>query len=148
MSARRESNHFYNSGDESDGDIPNEFSDNEDFNSQGAESHHFAPRASVSSQGSRRDPTQVVNRQESPTKEFSSPGGAPAEFEEGGQESYSPSPGGESSVVEEIVGEKIVNLKSDDGEKKSSEKDKEFNQNYLNVDKAEYINKEEYGSDL
>ncbi len=126
MSARRESNEFYNQGDDSDGEIPNEFSDGEDFNSQGADSHHFAPRASVSSQGSRRDPTQVVNRQESPDKGFSSPGEVEAEFEEAGADSYSPSPGGESSVVEEIVGEKIVNLKSDDGNEKQAEKE-DFN---------------------
>jgi len=48
MAARRESNNFYNSGEDSDGDIPNEFSDDE-FKSGGDDSHHFAPRASISS---------------------------------------------------------------------------------------------------
>ena len=151
MTDGRESNNFYLSGEESDGDIPNEFSDNEEMNSQGRDSHHFAPRASVSSQGSRRDPTQVVNQQRPSEPEDSREIDRSERFEEGGAESYAPSQdGGDSSVVEEIVEQRVVNLKSDeeDNAQDEEEENNDFRQNYLDVDGEDYINREEYGSDV
>jgi len=88
-----------------------------------------------------------VNRNEDlEDQEFSSPENGKG-FEEGGVESYSPSPGGESSsVVEEIVEQKIVNLKSDQGSE-DPQATNNFRENYLNVNGEDYINREEYGSE-
>ena len=59
---RRESNRLYRSSEsEGDEEIPQEISDEEVFEDAGRVSERFAPRASISSQGSRREPTQVVN---------------------------------------------------------------------------------------
>ncbi len=134
---RRESNQLYHSEDDEDDMVPEEFSDGE-FENGGRASEHFAPRASVSSQGSRRDPTQVFNQ----AQRGASPGKSDQEFESHGAESFEME--GESSVVEEVVGEKVVDL---DGEPEPMES-QDFRNQYLNVDKEEYINKEEYGDEI
>lgn len=101
-------------------DIPNEFSDNE-FEHGGRESMQFAPRASVSSQGSRRDNERAgtaINR--GTEKVFEE-----QEFKSADVMSRSPqgSPVQESSLEEDIVEERVEELSS---EKKPSDRKDEI----------------------
>jgi len=53
-------------------------------------------------------------------------------------------------VVEEIVEQRVVNIQSDeeDNAQDAEEENNDFRQNYLDVDGQDYINREEYGSDI
>jgi hypothetical protein len=79
---------------EDEDDVPNEFSGDEIFENGGRDSEHFAPRASVSSMGSRRG----RDTEAKPTKNL-----ARKDQEYSSEKEMRFSPGNESSVVEEIV---------------------------------------------
>jgi hypothetical protein len=138
---RRESNRLY-VGSESEGDeeIPQEISDDEQFEVAGRASERFAPRASISSQGSRREPTQVLNARATAAARDPSPDKSEPGFESGGAESYHA--GGMSSGDEEIVEEKVVDLQADSPPESDGQN---FREQYLNVDKEAYRqSKDEY----
>jgi hypothetical protein len=109
------SQHYpYTAEDEVD-EIPNEFTDDE-FEDGGSHSENFAPRGSVSSQGSRQNRFSVRHSKIDADHTMLRPKGSGGEFKDQefqSAEGESIIPDGESSVVEEIVEHKIIELDED-----------------------------------
>lgn len=89
----------YGGYDEDEDDIPNEFSENE-YEHGGRDSENFAPRASISSRGSRIEQKSSAVK---PINKYS-------KKEYMSEEELKMSPGAESSNVEEIVEHQVVEL--------------------------------------
>lgn len=141
--------------DEDEGMIPNEFSDEneseqDDMDEFIEHEEEFEARQSISSRGretrtkmmpgqpGQRSPTRVVNdRENADEPEFREGTNAQYEFAEGDAES--------SSVITEIVEERVMEINSEDEEHKliegTNEEDRNIN-NYLDINQQDYVNKE------
>jgi len=137
-----ESNEYYKASDSDfDDAVPNEFEDDE-FEVGGRASEHFAPRASVSSAGSRR--RTGANQVRGTWADFVDNEPEQEGSEKFEQEEFNSGHSfdeGESSVIEEIVGEKVVELEDDEHQEEDSG---DQIKKYLDVDQDDYINKDEY----
>lgn len=96
--------------------IPDEFSDEDDIGYEDAE-EKFQPRESISSRGmGGREPTQRFSRVNRPTNIHKHTGDIfdGEEFDNYNEDSFDPVDGRESSVVTEIVENKVVYLDDDE----------------------------------